>query len=235
MFHKTRLILVILLTQFLTPLAAQDTVGIPQLVPTIAANELGLQSLLKQYKYRVDIRLEELDQRDTVVGEFHLANEVTFDVTGNRREQQLERTSTLKRITVTREDLENFRSLEDSSFLTRDIGRYEVRSPGRELVNGVQCHRLEWTPKDSTTGQRPFSGTVWVTDADSRIVKVSGKFTDVRQGRGVESLFPEFEMSRQQIDGNWFPGSLTATDTLRFSTGPVRIRLTVRYGNYTTN
>jgi hypothetical protein len=238
MFSKQlRCVFVVLFISQFTLTAAQDTVAIPpaQMVQTVSSNELDLQRLLKQYRYRVDLRLQELDQRDNVIGEFHLANEITFDSAGTRREQEAERTSTLKRISITREDPEIIRSLEDSSFMARDIDKYEIRTTGKELVNGVQCYLLELTPKSPTNGQKYFSGTVWVGVADLRIVKFSGKFAEIRGRGNAENLFPQFETNRELVDGNWLPSSMTASDTLRFSSGPVRIRLIVKYENYTKN
>ena len=49
---------------------------------------------------------------------------------------------------------------------------------------------------------------------------------------GKENLFPAFTTLRERIGENWFPVSTHADDTLDFSTGPIRIKMTIRYRDY---
>jgi hypothetical protein len=51
--------------------------------------------------------------------------------------------------------------------------------------------------------------------------------------RQQENLFPRFTTVRQAIDGHHrFPVATYADDTLPFSTGLLRVRLTIRYSQY---
>ncbi|MGH9630675.1 MAG: hypothetical protein ACRD7E_20370, partial [Bryobacteraceae bacterium] len=47
-----------------------------------------------------------------------------------------------------------------------------------------------------------------------------------------ENLFPHFTTIREKIGEYWFPMHTYADDTLPFHTGPLRIRMTIRYSNY---
>ena len=89
-------------------------------------------------------------------------------------------------------------------------------------------------PKTLEKGQRYFEGQIWVDDRDYQIVKTYGKSVpDIRSKKGDENLFPRFETYREQIDGKyWFPTWTGADDTLQFTSGPVRIRIIIRYENY---
>ena len=49
---------------------------------------------------------------------------------------------------------------------------------------------------------------------------------------GKENLFPAFTTLREKIGEHWFPLSTHADDTLDFSTGPIRIKMTIRYRDY---
>ena len=45
--------------------------------------------------------------------------------------------------------------------------------------------------------------------------------------------FPMFETFRENIEGDyWFPTYTRADDVLHFTSGPVHIRMSVRYSNY---
>jgi hypothetical protein len=220
------------------PVAPQDTASLPleQIVRTLAKNEEEVQKVVQQYTFRRDIRLEELNQPGNAVGEYHAASDIAFDNAGNRREQSLGQPQvTLKRITLTGEDFDALRTLENSPFTTRDIEDYDIRIIRNESVSGIPCHVLELIPKSTTKSPRYSLRTLWVSETDLKIVKAVAKISDIRQRGGAENLFPQMEMSREKTEGNWLPASMTASDTLRFSTGSVGIRWVVKYDNYRKN
>jgi hypothetical protein len=48
-----------------------------------------------------------------------------------------------------------------------------------------------------------------------------------------ENLFPRFTTVRQRIDGqHWFPVATIGDDTLPFRTGPIHMKLSIRYSDY---
>ena len=64
-------------------------------------------------------------------------------------------------------------------------------------------------------------------------IKTDGKAVPDIKKHGQENVFPRFETFRENIEGHfWFPTYTHSEDTLQFSTGSVRIRMTVRYENY---
>jgi hypothetical protein len=72
-----------------------------------------------------------------------------------------------------------------------------------------------------------------VDDHDLQIVKTKGKSVPEIRSKNGENLFPEFTTWREQIDGKyWFPTYTRVDDTLRFSTGEVKVRQVVKYLNY---
>ena len=55
---------------------------------------------------------------------------------------------------------------------------------------------------------------------------------DISKG-GNENFFPRFETYRENIEGHyWFPTYTHADDVLHFTSGDIRIRMTVRYKDY---
>ena len=65
-------------------------------------------------------------------------------------------------------------------------------------------------------------------------MKTDGKAVpDIRKKGGEENVFPRFETFRENVEGHfWFPTYTRSNDILRFSSGDVPIRMTVKYENY---
>jgi hypothetical protein len=89
-------------------------------------------------------------------------------------------------------------------------------------------------PKELKKDRLYFQGVIWVDDRDLQIVKSTGKTVpEPKPSKRGQNLFPRFTTYREQIDGKyWFPTFTMADDTLHFSSGPVRIRQTIRYTDY---
>jgi hypothetical protein len=88
-------------------------------------------------------------------------------------------------------------------------------------------------PKTLEKNQRYFQGRIWVDDKDFEIVKTDGKAVPDIRKHGQENVFPRFETFRENVEGNyWFPTYTRSNDILRFASGDIPIRMTVRYENY---
>jgi hypothetical protein len=73
-----------------------------------------------------------------------------------------------------------------------------------------------------------FQGKIWVDDQDLQIVKTAGKLVPEFKYR-----FPKFETYRENIDEKfWFPTYTFGDDVLEFDTGPIHVRMVVRYKDY---
>ena len=141
---------------------------------------------------------------------------------------------TLKRISLTPQDLQDMREIQPFVLTTDDIGKYNIKDAGKEKIDEIDCYTFEVEPKKIEKGQRYFQGKIWVDDRDLQIVKTYGKAVPdlcVGGDKCSENLFPRFETYREQIDGYWFPTYTRANDTLNFTSGKVRIRQIFRYAN----
>jgi hypothetical protein len=213
--------------------ARQDpSIPVDEIIQKFAGKEKEFQAARANYTYRQDVRVQELDSRGSVLGEYHEVIDILFDEKGRRIEKTiLAPPSTLRRISMTIEDLEDIRSIQPFVLTSDDIKKYTLRYTGREKIDEIGCYVFDVSPKKIEKGQRYFEGKIWVDDLDLQIVKTYGKAVpDIRGGK--ENLFPRFETYRQQIDDYWFPTYTKADDTLNFSTGPQRIRQVIRYENY---
>jgi hypothetical protein len=205
-----------------------------EIIRKFSEREKEFKGARANYVYRQDIRVQTLNANDRVTGEWRQVWDVTFDSSGRRVEKViLAPQSTLTSIQLTQEDLQDFREIQPFVLTSDDIGKYNVKYLGKELIDEIDCFVFDVGPKVMEKGQRYFQGQIWVDDRDLQIVKSYGKPVPDIKTKNNENLFPRFETYREQIDGKyWFPTYTRALDTLRFSTGSQRIRQTVKYENY---
>jgi hypothetical protein len=161
--------------------------------------------------------------------------EVIFDPSGERTERLSgRRTETLKRLRLTEEDFRDVREIQPLLLTRERLFLYETQVKGEETIDGVACWVMQVRPRQILYGQRLFEGLFWIDQQDYSIVRSEGRAVpQVRSTKpGKENLFPFFTTFRQKIGGFWFPVLTQGDDTLDFSTGPLRMKLTIRYLDY---
>jgi hypothetical protein len=234
--RRCGLSLVIILAGFVRILEAQDQPSIPveTIIQRLVARETELQRAFGSYEFRRDVTVQELDQKDKVLGEYHSVSQVRTDSAGQRTERVLQAPpNTLKRVAISPQDLQDIRDTQPFPITSDAITKYDIKYGGKEDILGVHCYVFDVKPKKTEKGQRYFEGKLWVENSDFHMVKTFGKSVpDIREKSGGEDLFPRFESFRAEIDGYWFPSQSQAVDTLHFSNGDVRIRQVVRYEDY---
>jgi hypothetical protein len=212
----------------------QPPIPIDEIIRRFSEKEKQFKTARASYTYRQDVKVQELDGNDRVAGEFNQVSDIIFDSGGKRTEKIVFAPRvTLQRIGMTSEDLQDLREIQPFVLTSDDIQKYNLKYGGKEKIDEIDCYVFDVGPKKIEKGQRYFEGRIWVDDQDYQIVKTYGKAVpDLRSG-GQENLFPKFETYREQVDGlYWFPTYTRAVDTLRFATGPVRMREIIKYENY---
>src|SRR5262249_31166140 len=151
--------------------------------------------------------VQELDSGDRVLGEYQQTADIGFDSKGKRTEKVVYAPlTTLKRISMTPQDLQDLREIQPFVLTSDDIWKYNLKYVGKEAVDEINCYAFDVEPKKIEKDQRYFQGKIWVDDRDYQIVKTYGKAVpDIRGKNGEENLFPRFETYREQIDQYWFP------------------------------
>jgi hypothetical protein len=82
-------------------------------------------------------------------------------------------------------------------------------------------------------GQRLFEGIFWIEKETLAVIRSEGVAVPQILSRKKENLFPRFTTFRTKVDGKyWFPVHTRADDILPFSTGPIRMRMDIRYSSY---
>src|SRR5688572_21555630 len=223
---------VLVLTPFLATAQAPEP-SIDEVIRKFAEKEKEFKKARDNYTFKQEVKVQELSDSNQVMGEYYTVTDISFDEKGRRTERVIKAPpSTLKRISITKEDLQIIESIQPFVLTSDDIGLYNLKYLGKEKVDEITCYAFDVSPKKMEKGQIYFEGKIWVDDRDFQIVKTYGKpVPDFRQ-KGSENLFPKFETYREQIDEYWFPTYTRAIDTLDFSTGRQKIREIIRYDDY---
>ena len=223
---------VLVLTPFLATAQAPEP-SIDEVIRKFAEKEKEFKKARDNYTFKQEVKVQELSDSNQVMGEYYTVTDISFDEKGRRTEKVIKAPpSTLKRISITKEDLQIIESIQPFVLTSDDIGLYNLKYLGKEKVDEITCYTFDVSPKKMEKGQIYFEGKIWVDDRDFQIVKTYGKpVPDLRQ-KGSENLFPKFETYREQIDEYWFPTYTRAIDTLDFSTGRQKIREIIRYDDY---
>jgi nucleoid-associated protein YgaU len=207
---------------------------VQKIIQEFAAKEELFKEARNNYTYHQINKVQTLDADGNVDGQYQQDWDILYDDNGSRIERvTYAPPDTLKRIMMTAEDLNAFRSIQPFVLTTEDLPQYDIKYMGHVKVDEITAYVFSIRPKEIKKGHQYFQGQVWVDDRDLQIVKSEGKNVPELQTKHGENLFPRFVTYREQIDGKfWFPTYTEANDTLHFSLGPVRIREIVKYTNY---
>jgi hypothetical protein len=215
--------------------APPQAISVQDLVQKFAGQEEVFKDARNHYAYTQDVTVQTLDG-DTVSGEFRETTDVLYDDQGRRVEKvTYAPQNTLKGISITKEDYDDFRNRLPFVLTTQDLGQYNISYVGQQHVDEIDTYVFDVAPKkvDKDGGPRFFQGRIWVDNRDFQIVKTCGKNVPDIHKKDSENLTPKFVTYREQIDGQyWFPTYTRADDDLHFRNGDVRIREIVKYTNY---
>ena len=209
-----------------------------QIIEKFGAKEEIFRQALNNYLYTQDITVQELDG-NTVSGEFRLVQEITYDDKGGRIENvTFAPQNSLRTLSLSREDYEDFRYKMAFVMTTSDLPQYNLLYVGQQHQDEIDTYVFDVAPKTIVKGQRYFQGRIWVDNHDLQIVKSCGKtvpdtIATKKKKNAQENLSPKFVTYREQIDGQyWFPTYIRADDVLHFRTGDVHMREIIKLTNY---
>lgn len=213
----------------------KDTPSIPveEIIQKFAAREEEFKQERDNFTYTQDFTIETLDSGGRPDGAYEMTTDITYP-NGKRNEQvTYAPQSTLERITLSEQDLDDLRNVQPFVLTTTELPKYNINYVGREKVDELGTYVFDVGPKTLEKNQRYFQGRIWVDDRDLEIVKTYGKAVpDIRKGNS-ENVFPRFETYRENIEGNyWFPTYTHSDDVLHFRTSDVHIRMIVHYSDY---
>jgi hypothetical protein len=146
-----------------------------QIIDKFAAREAIFKEARNNYTFTQDITVQELDG-NSPTGEFRLVEDITYDDNGNRIENvKFAPQSSLRQVSLSREDYEDFRNKLPFVMTTEDIPKYNLLYAGQQHVDEIDTYVFDVAPKTIEKGQRYFQGRIWVENHDLQIVKTCGK------------------------------------------------------------
>lgn len=211
------------------------TVPVEEIVRQFAAKEAEFKIERDNFAYTQTFVIQTLDDSNRVDGEYRTTSDIIFDDRGKRVEKvTYAPASTLERISLSQEDLNDLENLYPFALTTEDVAKYDIKYVDHVQLDELTTYMFDVAPKTLEKNQRYFQGRIWVDDKDFQIVKTFGKPVYAKNRSNQDQAFPRFETFRENIEGKyWFPTYTRANEMLRFKQGnDVHIRLTVRYANY---
>jgi len=213
-----------------------DPPAIPadQIIQKFSQHESEFKKERDNYTYTQTFVIQTVDPDGNPDGEYRLTTDISFTPEGKRyAKDTYAPPPSLTRITMSQQDLNDLENIQPFVLTTEDLPKYNVTYVGRQIVDDLHAYVFDVAPKEMKKNERYFQGRVWVDEKDLQIVKSYGKAVPDIMKKNNENIFPHFETYRENITGPyWFPTYTHADDTLRFSTGGVHIRMTVKYANY---
>jgi hypothetical protein len=211
---------------------APPPIPIDEIIQKFAEHEAEFKTERDNYTYTQNFVIETLGPGGDPDGRYEMTSEIVFTPEGKRYENvTYAPQSTLERITLTQEDLDDLEHVQPFVLTTTELPKYSVTYVDHEPLDELNTYVFDVAPKKIEKNQRYFQGRVWVDDKDYEIVKTNGKAVPDTKS----SAYPRFETFRENIAGHyWFPTYTRSNDVLHF-TNPridIPIHMTVRYTNY---
>jgi hypothetical protein len=213
---------------------APPSVPVEQIIQQFAAREEEFRKERDNYTYTQTFVIQTIDSDGMPDGEHRLTSEILFTPGGKRYERVTDAPApTLQRISLSQQDLDDLEHVQPFVLTTQELPKYNVTYAGRQQVDELGTYVFDVAPKTIEKNQRYFQGRIWVEDRDLEIVKTDGKAVPDIIKKNSENIFPRFETFRENIEGHyWFPTYTRSDDVLHFRSGPIHMRMTVRYANY---
>jgi len=215
---------------------SSDSPSVPvyQIIQHFAEREEEFKRERDNYTYTQTFVVQTIDSSGQPDGEYRMTSDIVFSTTGKRYDKvTYAPPSTLQRVSLSEQDFADLQNVQPFVLTTNELPKYDITYVGRQRVDELTTYVFEVKPKKIEKNQRYFQGRIWVDDKDLEIVKTYGKAVPDILKRNEENFFPRFETYRENIEGHyWFPTYTHADDVLHFSSGDIRIRMTVRYKDY---
>jgi len=206
---------------------------IQKIIRTFAAKESAFLKAREQYTYKQSVKVAEVSPAGRETGKYEYKSDIVFGPDKERTERVTwAPVSTLQRLQLTPEDEKDLRDVQPFVLNSENLDQYYIRYLGKQNADEIPCYLFAVKPKQMVKGERYFAGLIWVDDKDIQIVKTFGRGVGLL-AKHSDQQFPKFETYRAQVDGRfWFPVFTIAETVLPFDSGPLPIKMVVKYEDY---
>ena len=214
------------------PLDRARPQGLPpdEIIHKFSAQEALFAQARLGYSFTRDLTVQTLSA-GSVSGELRQVAYLKYDPQGRLIENiRFQPQSTLTRITMTEQDMQEFRALPFFVFSAAELQDHKVEYAGTQQIDEIGTYVFDVTPTKRDKNHPRFEGRIWVDDHDLAIVKTCGNL--VPQPPGQPTL--RFVIYRELIDARyWFPTYARADQLLSFPRGgDVRVRAVIKFTDY---
>src|SRR2546428_376170 len=132
------------------PILPADTKDLdPQeVIQKFAAKEAEFARARENYTYRQTVKIQTVDDGGAVDGRYEIVEDIIFSPDGKRTEKVVRApVSTLHRIQLMPEDLEDLRNVQPFVLTTNEIPQYDVRYLGKQKADEIPCYVFAVKPK----------------------------------------------------------------------------------------
>src|SRR5438093_8350420 len=114
----------------------QPPIPVDEIIRQFAEKEKEFRIARGNYTYRQDVRVQELNANDRVIGEYQMVSDIIFDSSGKRTERIVRApANTLKGILLTPQDLQDIREIQPFVLTSDDVGKYKLKSNGKVKID----------------------------------------------------------------------------------------------------
>src|SRR5712692_1729935 len=141
------------------PMWADDAkdVNPDEIIQKFAAKEAAFARARENYTYRQTVKIQTLTDGGAVDGRYEIVEDIIFSRDGKRTEKVVRApVSTLHRLMLTPEDLEDLRNVQPFVLTTSEIPQYDVRYLGKQKADEIPCYVFAVKPKKMERAHRYF-------------------------------------------------------------------------------
>src|SRR5439155_6310021 len=157
-------VLAAILAVLSVPAWAGDTakdVNPDEIIKKFAAKEAEFARARENYTYRQTVKIQTLSDSGVVDGRYEIVEDIIFSRDGKRTEKVVRApVSTLTRLMLTPEDLEDLRNVQPFVLTTNEIPQYDIRYLGPQKADEIPCYVFAVKPKKMEKGHRYFEGQI---------------------------------------------------------------------------
>jgi outer membrane lipoprotein-sorting protein len=205
-----------------------ETVDTAHIIAEFTAGEDEFLAALRKYGYRTDIVVQSV-RNGKATGEYRRSTRIVLK-DGKPQTAVIDAPRpSLTELSVTPDDIAGLSAEYQYLLGTANAGKYDIAYNGKETVQSLDLYLFDVKPKTANNKELLFSGRVWVSVANLRIVKL--RRDAMKKGN---QRFPVTEYYRKVIDGRYlFPYQTIAEDTLTFSSGQsANVRTLAEYSEF---
>ena len=214
--------------------AEQPPIAPDEIIRRFSAQEDQLARLFATYGYRKTVRLEEVGPDGKVSGQAEISSSSLPVSDEARRKAAGEPQSTLKYLSLERDDIEALSKVPAFPLVGSNLPKYEITYEGKQLIDELNAYVFQVKPRQLERARAYFDGLVWVDDHDLAIVKTYGKWvTETGDARASQLPFTIFETYRQPVANKyWLPAYSRSDGSFDNKGSSIPVRLIIRWDQY---